>query len=121
MSSIHGSLAWSGADGNVPNSIVTLDEADNLQIKKGLQIWQGDGKNGSASSISKETFPLTDHICARLEQVAHTLHSGSGFAVVRGLETQGLTPEDNMIIYLGLCSYIGTQRGMSKRENWKNQ
>ena len=43
--------------------------------------------------------------------MSHRVHNGCGFVVVRGLEPKSYSREDNVIIYLGVSSYIGERRG----------
>lgn len=39
------------------------------------------------------------------------MHRGRGFAVVRGLDPADYSPEDNVVIFLGVSSYIAPKRG----------
>lgn len=100
-------LAWTKA--NAPENVVSLDEADKLEINAALQAWKNN-KLGDASKVSKETFPLPT-LGPRLEEIARNLHFGSGFAVLRSIDTKAYGPEDNLLVYLGVSSYIGSQRG----------
>ena len=47
----------------------------------------------------------------RLSLASLDIHAGSGFFVIRGLEPSLLSAEDNILIFLGLSSYIGDVRG----------
>jgi hypothetical protein len=47
----------------------------------------------------------------KLLRLAVDIHRGKGFAVIRGLHPDDFSPEDNVIIFLGLSSYIGSKRG----------
>lgn len=93
-------------------NIITLTVAAKREIHAALQTWKSDEKNGDASKISKETFPLPT-LGPQLEAIARDLHSpsGRGYYVLRGLEVDASKPEDALLIYLGICSYIGSQRG----------
>lgn len=99
-------LAFS-SDASEP--VVQLGPADNVEVQRALQHWK-DAEHGDAQSVTKETFPLPN-LGPRLQDITRTLHLGEGFAVLRGLDL-AKTPEDNMVIYLGVTSYIGSQRGM---------
>lgn len=101
-------LNWSGSDGTAPKNTFHIQPAENLEVQNGIEFWKG-GEHGSGPSVSRDTFPLPT-LGPRLEDLARTLHYGSGFAVLRGLEL-AKTPEDNMIILLGISSYVGSQRG----------
>lgn len=98
-------LAFS-SDASEP--IVYLDSTDNVEVQEALRLWK-DAEHGDAQSVSRATFPLPN-VGPRLREITRTLHNGQGFAVLRGLELAE-TPEDNMIIYLGISSYVGSQRG----------
>ena len=60
--------------------------------------------------ISQETFPLSV-LHDVLRDVSKELHSGHGFKVVRGLPVERHSREDNIIIYAGLASHVGSLRG----------
>jgi hypothetical protein len=61
--------------------------------------------------INPTTFPLPN-LGAKLREIATTLHSGIGFDVLRGLEPSRYTSVDNIVIYLGLTSYIAPKRAV---------
>lgn len=102
-------LAFSGTHSTAAESIVRLESAENVEIQHALQHWKNE-EHGDAQSVSKETFPLPS-LGPRLQEITQALHLGRGFAVLRGLEL-AKTPEDNMVMYLGISSYVGSQRGM---------
>lgn len=103
-------LLWSGTDNKtLRHHIIHLEDEDIAEIKTAPESWKN-GMNVSLASITKETFPLPN-LASRLEELALNLHEGSGFAVLRGLDTKELSAEDNMLIYLGICSWVGSQRG----------
>jgi hypothetical protein len=60
--------------------------------------------------ISQETFPLPI-LGGRLKAFAAQLTSGVGFFHIRGLDPQRYSDEVNVVLYLGISSYIGEQRG----------
>jgi hypothetical protein len=60
--------------------------------------------------VNCRTFPLHS-LGARLSRVADTLHCGIGFAVLRGLDPTKYSKLDNVLIYLGITSYIAPIRG----------
>jgi len=60
--------------------------------------------------VNRDTFPLLG-LRTKLENIAHTLHSGIGFTVLRGLQPKRYSSLDNAIIYLGITSYIAETRG----------
>ena len=60
--------------------------------------------------ISRSTFPLPT-LSPLLREEARQLHSGRGFFVLRGLQPDKYSIEENIIIYAGVSSYIGSIRG----------
>lgn len=60
--------------------------------------------------VMQRTFPLP-LLGKKLKEMSKTIHSGFGFAVVRGLNPEKYSRIDNVIIYLGLTSYIAEIRG----------
>jgi hypothetical protein len=44
------------------------------------------------------------------------VHHGQGFAIVRGLDPDTYSVEDNLNLYLGIASYIGDKRGMQDKK-----
>lgn len=60
--------------------------------------------------ISQETFPLPT-LHPELRRLSHELHFGHGFFVLRGLNPDRYTREENIIIYAGVSSHIGSIRG----------
>jgi len=67
------------------------------------------------SDVSPSTFPLPT-LGTRLLDLALAVHIGSGFAVVRGLNPDDFSQEDNVVIFLGISSYIGSKRGRQDEE-----
>jgi hypothetical protein len=54
----------------------------------------------------------------KLRELSLELHNGRGFFVVRGFDPKKYSPEDNVMLYLGISSYIGEQR--AKQDNLGN-
>ena len=65
--------------------------------------------------VCAANFPLPT-LEMKLLRAAVSLHEGRGFAVIRGLKPDGFSPEDNVILFLGLSSYLGSQRGRQDEE-----
>ncbi|EKJ72856.1 hypothetical protein FPSE_06902 [Fusarium pseudograminearum CS3096] len=80
-----------------------LEDIDNaLAHFKSLNIAKG--------YISQETFPLPK-THDELRRLSRELHFGHGFFVLRGLDVDRYTREENIIIYAGISSHIGSIRG----------
>ncbi|KXJ85894.1 TfdA family taurine catabolism dioxygenase TauD [Microdochium bolleyi] len=66
--------------------------------------------NLSLGHVSQATFPLPN-LHAELRRLSHELHHGHGFFVLRGLQPDAHSREDNIIIYTGISSHIADLRG----------
>jgi hypothetical protein len=67
------------------------------------------------SHVNKTTFPLR-RLGDRLRHMRAEVHTGRGFFVLRGLQPTQFTREDNVILYLGISSYVAEQRGRQNHE-----
>lgn len=59
--------------------------------------------------ISKENFRLPT-LGSVLEEYSSRLHNGRGFFVLKGLDPARYSREENVILYLGITSYIAEKR-----------
>lgn len=113
---ISGPVVFSGsyevADHNryIVDILAYIDE-----IKAALEKFKAHKLN--APDVDASTFPLPN-LGPLLEGVAHDIHDGTGFSLVRGFNTQDYSEEDNLIIFLGLGSYVGSQRGKQRAASW---
>ena len=64
--------------------------------------------------MAKELFPL-ETLGPLLEEVSKDLHTGRGLTIVRGLNPAKYTPWENVVIFAGISSYLGEQRGCQDR------
>jgi hypothetical protein len=60
--------------------------------------------------IKPSTFPLPT-LRPVLRSLSYDIHFGRGFTVLRGLRIDDYTREENIIIYVGVSSHIGPDRG----------
>jgi hypothetical protein len=60
--------------------------------------------------VSQESFPLPT-LGNKLKTLATELTSGVGFFHIRGLDPQRYSKETNIVLYLGISTYIGGKRG----------
>lgn len=67
------------------------------------------------SQVNKTTFPLP-HLGDRLRDLSLEIHTGRGFFILRGLDPVNFTREENVILYLGISSYVAEQRGRQNHE-----
>lgn len=106
---VSGPTVFGGSNETANQSFHSFNiSAYNDEIEDNLEKFKERGLNGPA--VNATTFPLRA-LGPILEAVAHNIHEGTGFSLLRGLNTQKYTDEDNLIIFLGLGSHIGSQRG----------
>ncbi|KAK1826342.1 hypothetical protein QBC39DRAFT_397708 [Podospora conica] len=103
--------AWTGSDfADKEKYLVRLSPEDVDEIKAALDFFKAlDGDNGP-DAVTTATFPLPT-LGSRLREVAVNVHLGTGFNVIRGLNPVDFSPLDNILIYLGITSYIAEVRG----------
>ena len=61
--------------------------------------------------ISPETFPLPT-LGSTLINLSHELHFGRGFFVLRTIPVDSYSRADIVLVYAGVSSYVGIQRGL---------
>jgi hypothetical protein len=52
----------------------------------------------------------------KLRAVSDAVYTGIGFKVVHGLDPTKYTEKQNAIIYAGVASHVGSQRGFQDRD-----
>ncbi|KAJ8123945.1 hypothetical protein ONZ43_g218 [Nemania bipapillata] len=104
-----GDLVWEGATvADRYNWTYVLSPEHLAEIKQAVAHFKG--LNKPLGAISQETFPLPT-LHAELRRLSAELHHGHGFFVLRGLKVDDYTREENVIIYAGVSSHVGSQRG----------
>lgn len=72
------------------------------------------GLGKSFGYISADTFPLPT-LGPILRNLSKELHTGRGFFVLRTIPVDKYSREDNVLIYAGVSSYVGSRRGVQER------
>lgn len=124
-------LAWTGSDLKPEDYVLVLSTVDIAEIMAALSNFKSNlltagltwhwfhakanlihlkGRGLELREVRKATFPLP-LLGPRLESASRNVHDGRGFCVVRGLNPASFSREDNAILYLGVSSYFGEQRG----------
>ncbi|TVY73503.1 Taurine hydroxylase-like protein SAT17 [Lachnellula suecica] len=104
-----GGLVWEGKDFTDEKQwTFSLDESHLAEIHRALGNFKS--LNKPIGYVSQSTFPLPE-LSPILRQQALALQAGRGFFVLRGLQPDKYTREENIIIYAGVSSYIGSVRG----------
>ncbi|KAG0645687.1 Taurine hydroxylase SAT17 [Hyphodiscus hymeniophilus] len=101
---------WSGKDlvDEMRRYALTLEESHIKEIEQACKRFRELGL--TMERVSQETFPLAT-LGEELKTLAAQLTNGVGFFVLRGLEPERYSNEENVVIYLGISSYIGETRG----------
>ncbi|KAK1149760.1 hypothetical protein N8T08_005314 [Aspergillus melleus] len=73
----------------------------------------------SLGYINQDTFPLPN-LRVELRSLSKELHAGRGFFVLRGLDLDRYSREDNIIIYSGVSSHVGNIRGRQEDQRFSN-
>ncbi|KAK3390043.1 hypothetical protein B0H63DRAFT_499788 [Podospora didyma] len=103
---------WTGSDfADREKHLVHLSNDDIEEIGVPLDFFKNlDGDHGP-DAVTTKNFPLPN-LRKRLKEVANNIHLGTGFNVIRGLSTVEFSPLVNILIYLGITSYIAEIRGV---------
>ena len=64
--------------------------------------------------MAEDLFPL-ETLGTYLKEISKDLHTGRGLTILRGLTPDKYTPWENVVIFAGLSSYLGEQRGCQDR------
>lgn len=103
-----GALTWAGSDFVSENEYVLhFDEDDLKEIEHALQHFKN--LRLDASKVDPETFPLPN-VHHMLVQAGRDLYEGRGFSILRGIDSQAYSVEDNVLISLGVTSHIQRER-----------
>ncbi|KAI8951198.1 Clavaminate synthase-like protein [Xylaria longipes] len=108
-SSIDGPRVWSQGSISFDSQTLELGPTDVTEVEQAVKHFLSLGLDGS--EVTQENFPLPN-LGPRLGDRAADIHRGSGLCIVRGLDSGAYSAEDNTIIFLGIASYIGSQRGV---------
>ncbi|KAI8957034.1 Clavaminate synthase-like protein [Daldinia sp. FL1419] len=104
--------SWSGL-GSDETHFFRLDVAAILEIEKGLRSSHKLERNGD--EVTRASFPLP-HLRDSLDKCALEVHDGSGLCIVRGLNPEKYTVEDNIVLFLAIAGYIGDERGLQNSQ-----
>ncbi|KAB2571941.1 hypothetical protein DBV05_g9398 [Lasiodiplodia theobromae] len=101
-------LCWTPADITPQQYLIKLSVEDIVAIESAMEGFKGLAL--PLPALEPSTFVLPAELADRLRVVSKIVHTGIGFAVLRGLDPKKYTEEENTIIYCGIASHIGIQR-----------
>ncbi|TGZ76626.1 Clavaminate synthase-like protein [Ascodesmis nigricans] len=102
-------LDWAGDELKQEEWLVELGEGEKEEIRSAVGGLKPQGIN-CLRDIARENFPLPT-LSVKLAALADKLYTGRGFFVLRGLDPDEFTEEENMMAYVGITSYLANQRG----------
>jgi hypothetical protein len=120
-------LAWDGSQFSDERSYVYyLSDSDKTEILSALRHFKGFVSQSESlhtscsnawsdleldgSDVNTTNFPLPK-LGNHLDKLAVDLHNGKGFFIIRGLDPQDYSAGDNVLVLLGISSYIAPRRG----------
>ena len=74
------------------------------------------GLNLAPGFLNPTTFPLPQELHDRLRTITQDLYNGRGFAILRGLDPDDVTEEENVLIFGGVSSHVAAQRGFQHQD-----
>ncbi|OBT94798.1 hypothetical protein VE01_06324 [Pseudogymnoascus verrucosus] len=107
-SSISSPLAWTGADLADESYIYHLTPSDLSEIKDALAVFKSHNLNGDLATPT--TFPLPT-LGPKLRLLSHELYNGRGVCLIRGLTPEMYEPEEGMVVFMGVQSYMAGGKG----------
>ncbi|KAH8843672.1 hypothetical protein MCOR07_005398 [Pyricularia oryzae] len=106
---LQGSLVWEGKTvGQSYDWTYVLNEEQLAEIDDAVRHFKS--LNLPLGHIDAATFPLPK-TRPELRRLSRELHDGHGFFVIRGVDVDRHTREENIIIYAGVSSHIAAVRG----------
>ncbi|OBT46588.1 hypothetical protein VE00_01791 [Pseudogymnoascus sp. WSF 3629] len=107
-SSISSPLAWTGAELADESYIYHLTPTDLSEIEDALEVFKSHNLNGDLATPT--TFPLPT-LGPKLCLLSHELYSGRGVCLIRGLTPEMYEPEEGMVVFMGVQSYMAGGKG----------
>lgn len=106
---LQGNLVWEGETvGQTYNWTYVLSADQLSEIDAAVKHFKS--LNLPLGYVDATTFPLPK-TRPELRRLSKELHTGHGFFVIRGVDVDKYTREENIIIYTGISSHIATIRG----------
>lgn len=104
---LDGPKLWKGSDyeGKESEWVYQLNEQELKEIDEAVHEFEATGK--PFSEISKDTFSLPTAGPHLKELTEKHVVDGRGFIVVRGIDPDKYTRQQNIILYTGVSTYVG--------------
>ncbi|CAI9627286.1 hypothetical protein GT037_004314 [Alternaria burnsii] len=107
---LEGAMTWEGKDfGANPELYVLQLNIDEIsQVDQAVRTFKETGL--ARGHISKNTFKLPQALSEKLQNISINVYNGTGFTVLRGIEPERYTEEENLLMFLGLSSHVAPER-----------
>jgi len=106
--SLHSAFAWDQSTFTSEAEYThVLSKEEKAEINSALEFFKGLELDGDY--VNQDSFPLPT-LEEKLKLLTRDIHNGKGFGIIRGLNPDDYSPEDNILIFLGISSYIAEQR-----------
>ncbi|KAM0418880.1 hypothetical protein ACHAPT_012145 [Fusarium lateritium] len=103
--------AWAGSDfKSADDYVFRFTSEDIAEIENALATFKEGRQDLEPDAVNRDTFPLPN-LGPKLDEVSATIHDGTGFSVLRGLDPNKYSILDNVLVYLEVTSYIADLRG----------
>lgn len=110
---ISGPSAWYGPElAKRDDWMLKLSSAEHAEIDNAVEAFKRSGR--PLSEIKPELFPLPK-FSERLKGALHQMIEGRGFILLRGLDVERYSREQNAIAYMGLGSHFGVPRSQNAK------
>jgi hypothetical protein len=107
-------MAWLPSRVKEENYLYELSRGEISELDAALMGFKDLRLDGD--KVCRENFSLPS-LDSKLQILAKQLYEELGFFVLRGLDPLRYTPGDNLVLFLGIASYIGRRLGKQNRRN----
>ncbi|KAI1500272.1 hypothetical protein F5X99DRAFT_410263 [Biscogniauxia marginata] len=105
---------WSSETFKVEDITYRTSSEDICELETALLLFKASGRE--LNDINRDTFQLPI-LGQKLRRLSWDLHERTGAVILKGLQPDKYSTLDNIMLFAGLASYIGDQRGRQSAQN----
>ncbi|KAF2447070.1 Clavaminate synthase-like protein [Karstenula rhodostoma CBS 690.94] len=113
--SVEGPMVWKNSELDPTKYVVNLTVAEVSEIR--YAVISIKLQKMEPEQISKENFPLSEELSAKLAAASKQVHEGFGVAVIRGLHAARFNDEEAVIAFVGICAHTCPLRATDSYAN----
>ncbi|KAL5374153.1 hypothetical protein PMIN06_011970 [Paraphaeosphaeria minitans] len=113
--SVEGSMVWKNSELDPTKYVVNLNATEVSQVRSAVISIKL--QKIAPELISKDNFPLSKDLSAKLADVSKQVHEGFGVAVIRGLDAARFNDEEAVIAFVGTCAHTCPLRATDSYAN----